>query len=46
MFDNFGALKPEDVEAYLGTAKVVICLCDHIVAIGEDPHRMNCRACR
>src|SRR6202163_3783276 len=46
MFDNLVAIEPEDVEAYLRTAKVVISLCDHKVAIGEDPHRVNGGACR
>src|SRR5260370_9987063 len=46
MFDNLVAVKPEDIEAYLGTAKVVISLWDHKVAIGEDPHRVNGGACR
>src|SRR5580700_10000798 len=45
MFDNLVAIEPEDVEAYLRTAKVVIILCDHIVAIGENSHRMNSRTC-
>src|SRR5580700_5355875 len=46
MFDNLVAIEPEDVEAYLRTAKVVISLCDHKVAIGEDPDRVNGGACR
>src|SRR6266852_9375934 len=46
MFDNLVTIEPEDIEAYLGTAKVVISLCDHKVAIGEDPHRVNGGACR
>ena len=33
MFDNLVVIEPEDVEAYLRTAKVVIGLCDHKVAI-------------
>ena len=41
MLNNFVAVKPEDVEANLGAAKIVITLCDHIVAISEDPHRVN-----
>src|ERR1700693_1395502 len=41
MFDNRVAIEPEDVEAYFRTAKVVIGLCGHIVAIGEKSHRMN-----
>src|SRR5882724_2574026 len=45
MFDNLVAIEPEDVEAYLRTAKVVISLCDHIVAIGETSHRMNSCTC-
>src|SRR6202140_3637659 len=45
MFDNLVAIEPEDVEAYLRTAKVVIGLCDHIVAIGENSHRMNSCSC-
>src|SRR5258707_13749035 len=45
MFDNLVAIEPEDVEAYLRTAKVVIGLCDHIVAIGENSHRMNSCRC-
>src|ERR1700687_4860586 len=46
MFDNLAAIEAEDIEAYLRTAKVVISLCDHKVAIGEDPHRVNGGACR
>src|SRR5580704_14688334 len=46
MFDNVVAIEPEDVEAYLRTAKVVIGLCGHIVAIGETSHRMNSCTCR
>src|SRR5258706_10510012 len=45
MFDNLVAIETEDVEAYLRTAKVVISLCDHIVAIGENSHRMNSCTC-
>src|SRR5260370_19235258 len=45
MFNNLVAIEPEDVEAYLRTAKVVISLCDHIVAMGENSHRMNCCTC-
>src|SRR5260370_36981712 len=45
MFDNLVAIEPEDVEAYLRTAKVVISLCDHIAAIGENSHRMNSCTC-
>src|SRR5258707_819115 len=39
------AIEPENVEAYPRTAKVVISLCDHIVAIGENSHRMNSCTC-
>src|SRR6202011_2613810 len=46
MFDNVVAIEPEDVEAYLRTAKVVIILCGHIVAIGENSHRLNSCTCR
>ena len=46
MLDNFVAGEPEDVEAHPWTAKVVISLRDHIIAIGEDPHRMDARSCR
>src|ERR1700686_4914803 len=46
MFDNLVAIEPEDVEAYLRTAKAVIGLCDHIVAIGENSHRLNSCSCR
>src|SRR6266852_5662820 len=45
MFDNLVAIEPKDVEAYLRTAKVVISLRDHIVAIGENSHRMNSCTC-
>src|SRR5260221_1643622 len=45
MFDNLVAIEPEDVEAYLRTAKVVISLCDDIIAIGEKSHRMNSCTC-
>src|ERR1700736_3504077 len=45
MFDNLVAIEPKDVEAYLRTTKVVISLCDHIVAIGEAFHRMNSCTC-
>src|SRR5260370_24964716 len=45
MFDNLVAIEPENVEAYPRTAKVVISLCDHIVAIGENSHRMNSCSC-
>src|SRR6266853_1978219 len=45
MLDNLVAIEPEDVEAYLRTTKVVISLCDHIVAIGETSHRMNSCTC-
>src|SRR5713101_7226248 len=45
MFDNLVAIEPEDVEAHLRTTKVVISLCDHIVAIGENSHRMNSCTC-
>src|SRR5260370_2263073 len=41
MLDNLVAIEPEDVEAYLRTAKVVISLCDHIVAVGENSHRLD-----
>ncbi len=45
MFDNLVAIEPKDVEAHLRTTKVVISLCDHIVAIGEASHRMNSCTC-
>src|SRR5258708_23961187 len=46
MLDNLVTIEREDVEASLRTAKVVISLCGHIVAIGETSHRMNSCSCR